>query len=168
MRAMFRSSPREESWRGSQDVPIFSPKLLMGRPIRVEPETMRQEIRGARTNPGHHKMRLPGTGERETKRRELEATLQGNRITMGGGSDFGEAPEKTVSCSEDRKKWRGKDVGPGSCSHGPSFSGPDLPYKRWKLRGRQRSRQKAERPGAMAQNPRAKSKALGGRTTHRT
>ena len=39
----------------------FPPKLLMGRPIRVEPETMRHEIRGAKTNPGHHKMRLLGT-----------------------------------------------------------------------------------------------------------
>ena len=35
------------------------------------------------------------------------------------------ALEKTVSYSEDRKGWRGKDAGPGSCSHG------DLPYKRW-------------------------------------
>ena len=39
------------------------------------------------------------------------------------------ALEKTMSYSEDRKGWRGKDAGPGSCSHGPSFSGPDLPYK---------------------------------------
>ena len=35
------------------------------------------------------------------------------------------ALEKTVSYSEDRKGWRGKDAGLGSCSHG------DLPYKRW-------------------------------------
>ena len=56
---------------------------------------MRHEIRGAKTNPGHHKMRLLGTRERETKRRELEATIQGNRITMGGGNAFYAAGEGT-------------------------------------------------------------------------
>ena len=56
---------------------------------------MRQEIRGGRTNPGHHKMRLLGTGERETKRRELEATLQENRITTEGGNAFYAAGEST-------------------------------------------------------------------------